>query len=106
MWIGLLMSLGYVTNTSRERDYRLGVHNTAEDTKEASEEGKTFCLLGLFCSLLALLLIFPIIFGPLGYLLGMMGLKQGALVWGRRTTRFALAATFISFAANLVIQLF
>lgn len=104
MWVGLLVAVGYVTNLSRNRDYHQHHHTLAEDTNEAREEGKTYCLLGLFCSLLALLLIFPIFLGPLGYFLGMVGTQQGAVVWGLRTKRFAVAATLVGFLANTIFQ--
>ncbi|MCA9397816.1 PrsW family intramembrane metalloprotease [candidate division WWE3 bacterium] len=103
MWIGLLLLVALVTNTSRMRDFDHEQHTSEDIIVEKSEEGKTYCFLGLFTSLLALFMIFPAVLGPVGIILGLIGFQQGAIAWGRRAIRFGIAATVIGYIGSIVI---
>lgn len=103
IWIGLMLALAYVENTSRHLDFETETHSELENTDETREEGKTYCFLGFFSALIALFMIFPLFFGPIGIVLGAIGSNQGAKKWGKRTILFSVSAIIISYIMNILV---
>lgn len=101
MWLGLLLAVGYVENTSRHRDFDGHKHTDEETASEKKEEGKTLALLGIFCGLMAIFLIFPVFFGTIGIILGTISAKQGAKLWGKRAVLFCTASLLLSYITNI-----
>ena len=104
MWVGLLLLVAFVTNASRKRDFDEHSHTQNEIIDEEREEGRTYCFLSMFTSLLALFLIFPMILGPIGIILGTVGFHQGARKWGSRAIKFGIAATVIGYVGTIFLS--
>jgi len=69
---------------------------------KVKSKAEKYCVAGIICGLLSLF-IAPIIFGPLGIILGHQGAKLGAVTFGRATAAVSAVCMVVSILLTLAL---